>query len=156
PASICSDARSTSGRCPNAIEMPSSVTRGTPHANTKVCLRAAWHRFCCNAAVVNSATLHAPRSRHPKLVWTLFSALVCLIALAVLTTVFVPISSDSVRQRLVAFLADKLDSDVELGSISLRTFPGIHIDASNLVIRQKGRSDLPPRFEIRNFSVDAN
>ncbi len=90
------------------------------------------------------------------MIWALFSALVCLTALAVMTTVFVPISSDSVRERLVAFLADKLDSDVELASISLRTFPGVHIEASGLVIRQKGRPDLPPRFEIRNFSVDAN
>jgi hypothetical protein len=108
---------------------------------------------------VNAATHHEDRSsrtKHKKVLWTLFSALVCLIALAALTTVFVPISSDSVRERLVAFLSDKLDSDVELGSISLRTFPGVHIDATSLVIRPKGHPEMPPRFEIRHFAVDAN
>jgi hypothetical protein len=97
------------------------------------------------------------RRRAPKaLAWTLFSATVVLIALLVVATTLVPISSDTVRSRIVAFLADKLDSDVQLGAISLRTWPGLHIDGSSLVIRQKGRTDVPPLIEIRTFAVDAN
>ncbi len=88
--------------------------------------------------------------------WTLFSATVVLIALIVMATTLIPISSDTLRNRLVAFLSDKLDSDVELGAISVRTLPGVHIDGASLVIRQKGRADVPPLIEIRNFSVDAN
>jgi hypothetical protein len=79
-----------------------------------------------------------------------------LIALILVATMLIPISSDSVRTRLVAFLSDKLDSDVQLGAISLRTWPGLHIDGASLVIREKGRVGGPPLIEIRNFAVDAN
>jgi hypothetical protein len=78
------------------------------------------------------------------------------IAFLALATTLIPISSDTVRTRLVAFLSDKLDSDVQLGALSLRTWPGVHIDGASLVIRQKGRADIPPLIEVRNFSVDAN
>ena len=90
------------------------------------------------------------------LLWTLFSTAVVVIALLVTASTLIPISSDALRTRLVAFLSDKLDSDVELGALSVRTWPGVHIDGASLVIRQKDRADVPPLIEVRNFSVDAN
>jgi hypothetical protein len=101
--------------------------------------------------------IQQPRRRRGRaLAWTLFSATVVLIALLVVATTLIPISSDTMRSRIVTFLSDKLDSDVQLGAISLRTWPGLHIDGSSLVVRQKGRADVPPLIEIRNFAVDAN
>jgi hypothetical protein len=98
----------------------------------------------------------APRKGKRALKWTLFSVTVVLIALLVTATTLIPISSDTLRERLVAFLSDKLDSDVELGALSVRTLPGVHIEGAALLIRQKGRADVPPLIQVRNFSVDAN
>jgi hypothetical protein len=98
----------------------------------------------------------SPGKGKRALKWTLFSAILVLIALLVTATTLIPISSDTLRARLVAFLSDKLDSDVELGALSVRTLPGVHIDGASLVIREKGRADVPPLIEVRNFSVDAN
>jgi hypothetical protein len=96
------------------------------------------------------------RRRRRALLWTFFIALTALITLAVVATTLIPISSDTLRNRIVAFLSDKLDSDVQLGAISLRTWPTLHIDGSSLVIRDRGRAGDAPLIEVRTFAVDAN
>ena len=54
-------------------------------------------------------------------------------------------SSDVLRQRIITTLSDKLDSDVELGDLSLRVFPGLRADGEDLRIRRRGTpADMPP------------
>ena len=52
--------------------------------------------------------------------------------------------TDTLRQLLISTLADRLDSEVELQSFSVDTFPTVHITGTGLTIRHKGRRDVPP------------
>jgi len=69
----------------------------------------------------------------------------------------VPLSSDILRQRIIASLSDRLDSDVELGDLQLRVYPGLRAEGTNLRIRRRGASpDLPPLIAIKTFHVDGS
>ena len=57
---------------------------------------------------------------------------------------------------IVASLADQLDSDVELGDLHLRVFPGLRVDGADLRIRRRGMGDYPPLISIKSFHVDAS
>jgi hypothetical protein len=60
----------------------------------------------------------------------------------------------TLRQLVVDTLADRLNSDVELESFSVDTFPTVHITGTGLVLRLKSRPDVPPLVTIRSFSLD--
>ena len=60
----------------------------------------------------------------------------------------------TLRQLVVETLEDRLDSDVELESFSVDTFPTVHITGTGLVLRLKSRPDTPPLVTIRSFALD--
>ena len=60
----------------------------------------------------------------------------------------------TLRQLVVDTLEDRLDSDVELESFSVDTFPTVHITGTGLVLRLKSRPDAPPLVTIRSFRLD--
>jgi hypothetical protein len=68
----------------------------------------------------------------------------------------VPISSDKLRSRVVATLADRLDAEVELGSLQLRVIPSLHAEGMDLMIRHKGRRDVPPLISVKTVTIDAD
>jgi hypothetical protein len=76
--------------------------------------------------------------------------------IVVWTAARVPFSSDILRRRLVATLATKLNSEVELGSLTLRVLPRFQVRGENLVIHHRGRRDVPPLFSVTAFTVDAD
>ena len=47
----------------------------------------------------------------------------------------------TLRQLVVDTLAERLDSEVELASFSVDTFPAVHVTGGGLVIRHKRRRD---------------
>lgn len=75
--------------------------------------------------------------------------------LLVLAALAVPYSADTLREKLVAALAVRFESEVELGRFDARVFPTLHIDGDNLIIRHRGRRDVPPLISVKSFSVDA-
>ncbi len=75
-----------------------------------------------------------------------------LIALAVT----VPLSSERMRKRVIATLADRLDSEVELAKLDVRFLPSMHAEGAGLVVRHKGRRDVPPIISVKTFSVDGS
>jgi len=77
-------------------------------------------------------------------------AVFLLVGLALL----IPFSSDELRGHVVAALADQLDANVTLAEFHARIFPTLHVEGSDLVIRQKRRPDAP-LFTIRTFAADA-
>jgi len=79
-----------------------------------------------------------------------------LVAALVLLALRIPFSSEILRKRLVATLADRLDSEVELGELTLRLFPRLHAVGSGLAIHHKGRRDVPPLISAEKFTVDAD
>ena len=56
----------------------------------------------------------------------------------------------------MATLADRLDSQVELGELTFRVFPRLHAVGTGLAIHHKGRRDVPPLISADKFTVDAD
>ena len=101
-----------------------------------------------------------PTQRRPVVKRAWFWALLGLAGLAVvfgaMFTAVVPLSSDTLRQRIVRYLSEKLDSEVELGDLSLRAFPRLRVEGTNLRIRRRGMDDYPPLIAIKSFHVDTS
>jgi hypothetical protein len=60
-----------------------------------------------------------------------------------------------VRDLAVASLEARLDSKVELESLEVAAFPRPSVAGTNLVVRWKGRTDVPPLVRIERFSAAA-
>jgi hypothetical protein len=85
------------------------------------------------------------------------AAVGAVVAFAVTFTAAVPWSSDTLRRRIITTLAAKLDSDVELGVVTMRVFPGLRADGADLRIRRRGTpADVPPLITVKSFHVDAS
>src|SRR5438309_10056218 len=70
------------------------------------------------------------------------------IGLAVLVTHITPI----VRVRAIDILRGRFDSDAEFGELRVMVLHGIFVSGKNLVLRHRGRTDVPPLLDIREFS----
>jgi len=64
--------------------------------------------------------------------------------------------SSFVRERMIHALQETYSSDVALKHLELRLFPWVHADGEGLVLRFRGRSDLPPLLSAARFTVDAS
>src|SRR6266850_7232620 len=89
-------------------------------------------------------------------IWVSTSIIAVVVILTVLFVAAVPLSSNTLRRRMVNTLSKRLDADVELGDLSLRVFPGLRVEGANLAIRKRGRTDVPPLISIKTFHADAN
>jgi hypothetical protein len=54
---------------------------------------------------------------------------------------------------VVTTLSERLDSEVELTAFSVDTFPTVTIRGEGLVIRHRGRRDVPPLVSVKSFTV---
>ena len=81
---------------------------------------------------------------HPilrKVLWTLLGlALLVGLALTIIAARIEPI----VRERAVAALANRFDSDVTLPSLRVSLFGQILVRGESLTLRHHGRTDVPP------------
>jgi hypothetical protein len=60
------------------------------------------------------------------------------------------------RDRVVAALADRFDSQVSLTSLRVIWSPRLGVTGEGLVIRHRGRTDVPPLIELQHFAADAS
>jgi len=91
------------------------------------------------------------------ILWILLGLAGLAAVLVVMFVAAVPMSSDTLRHRIVRTLSDKLDSDVELGDLHLRVFPSMRAEGSDLRIRRRGASDAyPPLIVVKTFHVEAS
>jgi hypothetical protein len=90
------------------------------------------------------------------LFWALTSLTGLVIVFAVMLVAAIPLSSDTLRHRIVLYLADKLDSEVELGDLHLRAFPRLRVEGADLRVRRRGMGDFPPLISIKSFHVEAS
>lgn len=105
---------------------------------------------------IDGPPLRRPLRKNP-LFWALIGLAGVVVTLAVMFVSVVPMSTDVLRRRIITTLSDKLDSDVELGSLSLRVFPALRADGADLTIRRRGTlGGRPPLISIKKFHVDAN
>ena len=72
---------------------------------------------------------------------------------AILTAARIPLSSETLRTRVIATLEDRFDAKVELAELTLRFYPSIRIVGTGLEIRHRGRVDVPPLIAVQQFTV---
>jgi hypothetical protein len=60
------------------------------------------------------------------------------------------------RARLTAALGERFGSDVELASLRVSVLPRLRVTSGGVVLRHKGRTDVPPLITIASFSAEAN
>jgi hypothetical protein len=94
--------------------------------------------------------LRAPTARRRLIVAT---ALLLASAAVVLSTAtrLTPYA----RDRVVEALADRFDAAIELESFELSVFPRPAVAGAGLVVRHRGRTDVPPLITIESFSAGA-
>jgi hypothetical protein len=97
----------------------------------------------------------APRVFRRWWFWTAIGLAVLAVFVVVGFIAAVPMSSDTLRRRMIATLSERLDSAVELGELQLRVFPSLRAEGKDLIVRKNGRTDVPPMIAIKGFSVDA-
>ena len=56
------------------------------------------------------------------------------------------------RRELEVRLSERLNSDVAIESLSVRVYPTVYVEGTGLVLRIKGRPDLPPFITVRKFT----
>ena len=61
-----------------------------------------------------------------------------------------------VRDRTQNVLQTHFASKVEFSSFDVSLFPRVHVTIRQLVMRHKGRTDIPPLIQVRTVSMDAN
>src|SRR2546423_1843281 len=88
--------------------------------------------------------------------WALSGVFGLIVVLAILVAAVIPLSADNLRHRMIATLSERLESDVEIGDLHLHVFPALHVEGSKLIVRWRGRTDVPPLISIAAFTVDAN
>ncbi len=60
-----------------------------------------------------------------------------------------------VEERAMRILRERYDSDVAFERFSVSLFPSLRLSGENLNLRHQGRTDVPPLFSIRKFTVEA-
>ena len=103
---------------------------------------------------IESAARRLTGSRH----WVAWTMLCLLSGAAFVVAVAIrrPFSSEVLRQRVVGALANALDSDVTLASLTMHGYPGLDAVGEGLVVRHHGRTDVPPLLVVQRFTVSAN
>ena len=82
----------------------------------------------------------------------LVRVLVPVIALYVLR----PRIHATLRDRVETVLRTHFESQVEISDFSVSLLPRVHVTITGLVLRHKGRTDIPPLIEVRKVSMDAD
>ena len=67
----------------------------------------------------------------------------------------IPISSEVLRRRVITTLAERLESEVELGSLELHLTPRLSVVGGGLIIRHKRHRDVP-LITIRSFTATSS
>jgi hypothetical protein len=84
----------------------------------------------------------------------LLVALIALVAAVLITgALTIPIRSDTLKAKVIALLVDELESEVTIGTLEGRVFPRVSVSGTGVVIRHKGRTDVPPLITIDSFEI---
>jgi hypothetical protein len=62
----------------------------------------------------------------------------------------------ALRGEVVARIAQRFESEVELKSFDVSLFPSVCASGQGLILRHHGRTDVPPLISIDKFSVEAS
>ena len=89
--------------------------------------------------------------------WLIGSAVGAVITILAISVVArIPFSSKVLSERVTETLGDRLDAKVELGGLTLHAFPMLHAVGTDLIIRHRGRTDVPPLITIKSFTMQTS
>jgi hypothetical protein len=86
--------------------------------------------------------------------WVIASAIVLVVLVAAGFLLRANIHA-LVRERMQKVLATHFASTVEFSDFDVTMFPRMHVTISGLVLRHKGRTDIPPLIEVKTVSMYA-
>lgn len=86
--------------------------------------------------------------------WAAISGVILSIAIAS-AWISNGVLSRMARDRVIRGMREAFASELEVKSLDIRLFPQLRMTGEGLVLRYRGRSDLPPLIAIRKFSADA-
>jgi AsmA-like protein len=87
--------------------------------------------------------------------WFIPSAFVLLLILIALFALRPTIKAVA-RERAAKVLGIHFASKVEFSDFNISLFPSVHVTITGLVLRHKGRTDIPPLIQVREISMYAN
>ncbi len=90
------------------------------------------------------------------ILWLTLGGGAFLVILLLAIASWVPFSSDALRAKVVATLADRFDAEVELRELHVRVLPRFHAEGNGLTIRHKRRHDVAPLISVETLIVDAD
>jgi AsmA-like C-terminal region len=88
-----------------------------------------------------------------KRVWILIAVLSVLAAVFIALGLTIPIRSETLKASVIALLTEELESEVTIDTLEGRVFPRVAVSGRGVVIRQKGRTDVPPMITIERFEI---
>jgi hypothetical protein len=92
--------------------------------------------------------------------WVIGTVIVVVVVLvsapAIAVYVLAPKIHSILRDRVETVLRTHFESQVEISDFAVTLFPQVHVTITGLVLRHKGRTDIPPLIEVRKVSMDAN
>lgn len=107
------------------------------------------------AMIVNPPEIqHQPKRFHYKRLLLIGAGVI--VALFAGALVAVHFAQPFIRNRLIASLKESYESDVTLKNFNITFFPTIHAKGAGLVLKYKGRNDVPPLIIVEKFSVSAS
>jgi hypothetical protein len=62
----------------------------------------------------------------------------------------------SLRARLAGAVGERFGGSAELSTLRVSVFPQLRVTGDDVVVRHKGRTDVPPLITIESFSADAS
>jgi hypothetical protein len=83
----------------------------------------------------------------------LLAAVALLAAILITGALTIPIRSDTLKAKVIALLVDELESEVTIETLEGRVFPRVSVSGTGVVIRHKGRTDVPPLITIDAFEI---
>jgi uncharacterized protein involved in outer membrane biogenesis len=90
-----------------------------------------------------------------RILWRLLPLVVLLLVAAAVASTYILRNTSMLRDRVVAALNQRFQSQVQLGSLEIAAFPRPEIRGSRLELRHNGRTDVPPLITVREFSGGA-
>jgi hypothetical protein len=80
-----------------------------------------------------------------------------VVAVLVALVLTLPITlTPGLRTRLTNGLGERFESQVELEALRVAVLPRLRVTGSGVVLRHRGRTDVPPLIEIASFSAEAS
>ena len=83
---------------------------------------------------------------------------VVVAALIVVVLLFsLPIAlTPGLRGRLTQALGERFESEVEVASLRVSILPRLRVSGASVILRHKGRTDVPPLITVASFTAEAN